>query len=66
MNGLEVARSMFLPNITFDLTYSHADGGRSIDLPIGDMLNPVYATLNQLTNSPNFPQIQNEQINFLP
>ncbi|WP_293930682.1 TolC family protein [Sphingobacterium sp. UBA6645] len=66
MNGLEVARSMFLPNITFDLTYSHADGGRSIDLPIGDMLNPVYATLNQLTNSQNFPQIENEQINFLP
>ena len=66
MNGLEVARSMFLPNITFDLTYSHADGGRSIDLPVGDMLNPVYATLNQLTNSQNFPQIANEKINFLP
>ncbi len=66
MNGLDVARSMYLPNITFDLTYSHADGGRSIDLPIGDMLNPVYATLNQLTNSENFPQINNEQINFLP
>lgn len=66
MNGLEVARSMYLPNITFDLTYSHADGGRSIDLPIGDMLNPVYTTLNQLTQSSNFPQIENEQITFLP
>ena len=66
MNGLEVARSMFLPQITFDLTYSHADGGRSIDLPIGDMLNPVYTTLNQLTQSNSFPQINNEQINFLP
>jgi len=66
MNGLEVARSMYLPNITFDLTYSHADGGRSIDLPIGDMLNPVYTTLNQLTQSNNFPQIENEQITFLP
>lgn len=66
LNGLEVARSMYLPNITFDLMYSHADGGRSIDLPIGDMLNPVYATLNQLTQSENFPQINNEQINFLP
>lgn len=66
LNGLEVAKSMYLPNITFDLTYSHADGGRSIDLPIGDMLNPVYTTLNQLTNSDNFPQIDNEQITFLP
>jgi outer membrane protein TolC len=60
MNGLEVAKSMYLPEITFDLTYSHADGGRSIDLPIGDMLNPVYATLNQLTKSNNFPIINTD------
>src|SRR5690606_1859958 len=43
-----------------------ADGGRNIPLPIGDMLNPVYSTLNQLTQSNQFPQIQNETINFLP
>lgn len=66
LNGLEVARSMYLPNVQFDLTYSHADGGRSIDLPIGDMLNPVYTTLNQLTGSQAFPQIANESITFLP
>src|SRR5690606_8530449 len=39
---------------------------RNIPLPIGDMLNPVYSTLNQLTQSDNFPQIENETINFLP
>lgn len=66
MNGLTVARSMYLPNISFEMLYSHADGGRSIDLPIGDMLNPVYTTLNQLTQSQAFPQIENQQINFLP
>ncbi len=66
MNGLEVARSFYLPRVNVEIMYTHADGGRSIDLPIGDMLNPVYTTLNQLTNSQSFPQIGNEQINFLP
>src|SRR5690606_19692295 len=40
--------------------------GRYADLPVGDMLNPVYSTLNQMTGSNAFPQIQNQQINFLP
>ena len=66
MNGLEAARTMYLPDISFELTYTHADGGRSIDLPVGDMLNPVYTTLYQLTQSQAFPQIENQQINFLP
>ncbi|MFZ4260687.1 TolC family protein [Sphingobacterium sp. HJSM2_6] len=66
LNGLAVARSYYLPQITADVMYTHAEGGRSINLPIGDLINPIYTTLNQLTNSQSFPQITNEQINFLP
>lgn len=66
LNALQVAKSQYLPSIAFDLTYTHSDGGRAIDLPVGDMLNPVYETLNRLTESQSFPSIQNEQINFLP
>jgi outer membrane protein TolC len=33
---------------------------------VGDMLNPVYASLNQLTGSDQFPQIENVNQNFLP
>ncbi|RZF62718.1 TolC family protein [Sphingobacterium corticibacterium] len=66
MNALQVARSMYLPAIDLDVAYTHAKGGRSINLPVGDMLNPVYNTLNALTQSQAFPQIQNETINFLP
>ncbi|MBD1431417.1 TolC family protein [Sphingobacterium sp. DN00404] len=66
MNALQVARSMYLPAIDLDVAYTHAKGGRSINLPVGDMLNPVYNTLNALTQSHAFPQIQNETINFLP
>jgi len=66
MNALEVAKSLYLPSVSFDMLYSTANGGRSIDLPVGDLINPVYQTLNQLTQSQNFPQIENEKIRFLP
>ncbi|ULQ54640.1 TolC family protein [Flavihumibacter fluvii] len=63
--ALKEARSMFLPVTQFDGQYSLAQGGRSIDIPVGDLLNPVYQTLNQLTSSNNFPTIKNvsEQLN---
>ncbi|MFD2598851.1 TolC family protein [Sphingobacterium corticis] len=66
MTNLEMARSMYLPSLTFDATYTTANGGRMIELPVGNLLNPVYQTLNQLTQSQSFPQIENERINFLP
>ena len=47
-------------------TYTVAAGGRSIDLPVGDLLNPVYGALNQLTQSSQFPSIDNVQEQFLP
>lgn len=66
LNAMQVAKSMYLPAIDLDVAYSHAKGGRSINLPVGDLLNPVYNTLNALTQSQAFPQIDNETINFLP
>lgn len=66
MYALKSAQSMYLPSVDLLADYLTADGGRNIPLPIGDMLNPVYSTLNQLTQSDNFPQIDNETINFLP
>jgi hypothetical protein len=36
-----------------------------IEFPIGDILNPVYGTLNQLTESNQFPTLNNEAIPFL-
>jgi outer membrane protein TolC len=63
--ALGEAKSMFLPNVSFLTTYTKADGGRTIDIPVGDMLNNVYSTLNQLTGTGAFPQLQNrsEQLN---
>lgn len=64
--ALQTARSMYQPSIDFQANYTTATGGRNIPLPLGDLMNPVYATLNQLTNSHNFPTLENEKINFLP
>ncbi|WPO81632.1 TolC family protein [Chryseobacterium sp. JJR-5R] len=64
--ALGEAKSMFLPNVSFSTTYTKADGGRTIDFPTGDLLNGVYSTLNQLTGSSSFPQLQNQSILLNP
>ncbi len=63
--ALGAARARYLPALDFSARYSRADGGRVIDFPVGDLLNPVYATLNQLTGQSRFPPVANQQINFL-
>ncbi|QQT26307.1 TolC family protein [Sphingobacterium spiritivorum] len=64
--ALKTARSLFLPTVAFQGAYQTADGGRNIPLPLGDLLNPIYSTLNQLTQSSQFPVMENQNINFLP
>ena len=65
--ALRAAKGNFLPQISLDANYTRADGGRTIEFPVGDLLNPVYQTLNQLTGSQQFPQnLPNESIQFLP
>jgi len=61
-----IATGYRLPTASFQLGYQTAAGGRNIDLPVGDMLNGVYTTLNHLTNTNSFPTIENQSINFLP
>jgi outer membrane protein len=62
--ALDQARALYLPSLDFSARYTRANGGRTIDFPVGDLLNPVYATLNQITGSSRFPAVQNQQVNF--
>lgn len=64
--ALKEARSLFYPTVSLNANYTVADGGRTIDIPIGDMLNPVYSTLNQITNSNAFPALQNQSVLINP
>ena len=64
LETLKEAKGLFFPNISLNARFSVAEGGRTIDLPIGDLLNPVYATLNQILHSNQFPQIDNQSFMF--
>ncbi|MES2732820.1 MAG: hypothetical protein V4714_13785, partial [Bacteroidota bacterium] len=37
--ALKEANGLFMPSANFDFQYSLASGGRTIDFPIGDLLN---------------------------
>jgi len=63
--ALQEAKAMFFPDINFNARYTWADGGRVIELPVGDMLNPVYSTLNMLLQVDDFPLIDNQEFAFL-
>jgi outer membrane protein len=62
--ALDQARALYLPTLDLFARYTRANGGRTIDFPVGDLLNPVYASLNQITGTSRFPAVPNQQINF--
>jgi len=67
--ALAQARARYLPAIDLAARYSIADGGRTIDIPVGDLVNPIYETLEQLLDAQGqptqFPRVRNESIDLL-
>ncbi len=74
--ALREAKNLFFPKLSLEARFSVANGGRTIDFPIGDLMNPVYQNLNLINNlnqaaNPDYPviseypQVKNEAINFL-
>lgn len=64
--ALKEAYSLFYPTVSLNGNYTRAEGGRTIDIPIGDLMNPVYGTLNQITNSNSFPLVENQSVLLNP
>jgi len=64
--ALKEAKGLFLPDVELNTSYLTSGGGRKIEIPIGDLLNPVYSTLNSLTGSGKFPQVDNVSQTFNP
>ncbi|MEO8225546.1 MAG: TolC family protein [Gammaproteobacteria bacterium] len=66
---LEEARSRYLPQLELDARYTRAEGGREITLPIGDVINPAYQTLNELLvangEPPRFDNVPDTSFRFL-
>ncbi|WKN29711.1 TolC family protein [Porifericola rhodea] len=64
---LQQAKANFLPQLSFEASYTAASGGRTINFPVGDLFNPIHATLNQITDSQNYPtDLENVNEQFLP
>jgi outer membrane protein len=42
LETIKQAKSLFYLHIAFNPTYSYAAGGRNINFPVGDLLNPAY------------------------
>ncbi len=64
---LKQSRGLFFPDVSLNSDYTIASGGRTLDFPIGDLLNPVYSSLNQLNGNNAFPtDLQNVNEQFLP
>jgi len=61
-----IAESQQSLKVSFAPNYTLAAGGRRLSFPVGDLLNPVYSTLNALTNSQNFPTIENVNEQLAP
>ncbi|MBU0763364.1 MAG: TolC family protein [Bacteroidetes bacterium] len=73
--ALKEARGLFMPGLSFNARYTLAHGGRTIDIPVGDMMNDVYHTLYLITEKMNeygladqvFPDtsLENQSVKFL-
>lgn len=65
--ALKEAKSLFLPQLSFNANYTVAKGGRALEFPIGDLFNPVNQTLNSLSGENSFPtDLENVNEQFLP
>jgi outer membrane protein len=62
--ALSVARARFYPELALNARYTRADGGREIDFPAGQLLNPAYQTLNELLGEQRFGLISDPSIPF--
>lgn len=67
--ALDEARAAWRPQLAFSARYTRAEGGREIEFPVGDLLNPVYRTLNDqliAAGQPaQFPTLDNQVIPLL-
>lgn len=66
---LENLRARFYPSLALQARATVAEGGRTIDFPAGDLLNPVYSALNAQAQAngqaARLPMVENQSIPLL-
>ncbi|MEO1712059.1 MAG: TolC family protein [Bacteroidota bacterium] len=61
--ALREAKAAYFPQLSINARYSVAAGGRAIEIPVGDLVNPVYQNLNLINaigqaTDPTYPAIE--------
>ena len=59
--ALDQTRGQYLPSLTLQARYSRARGGRTIDFPVGDLINPAYRALEEQNPGQQFPTLDNRE-----
>lgn len=76
LEALKEAKRKYFPVVSLEADYTKAEGGRTITIPFGDMLNPAYENLNLINNTlsendptypaiPTYPGVDNLTMNFV-
>lgn len=64
---IAIAQRQMGPSADFAASYLLAQGGRTLNFPIGDLFNPTNVALNELTGSNQFPtNLENAKIQLTP
>lgn len=58
--SLKIAQGMFAPTVAVQGSFTNGEGGRAINFPVGDLLNPVYQAIGSAV------RVENQNINFFP
>ena len=66
---LQSARARFFPEVSLSARYTSNSGGREIDFPLSQLLNPAYQTLNELLvasgQAARFPPLSDNSFKLL-
>lgn len=54
--ALDAAKARYLPVLDLTVRHSMSKGGREIEIPVGDLMNPIYSTLNDLVAAQGKPR----------
>jgi outer membrane protein TolC len=76
LEALKEAKRMFLPTLSLEAKYTRAQGGRTVVIPFGELMNPAYDNLDAINQSlgaanpnypviPTYPDIDDYTINFI-
>ncbi len=60
--ALAETKAQYLPSLDLSARYTRSRGGRTIEFPVGDLVNPAYEALDQMNPDRQFPRFQNREI----